>query len=89
VFSFWNWQKTGKNGGRYWTRTSDPCDVNTGPTTRNPLILLKLPSLLIWVCATDVLPTFSLVGLNQKALCYGDELAQNGIELSWDRPEAY
>jgi hypothetical protein len=18
-----------KNGGRYWTRTSDPCDVNT------------------------------------------------------------
>jgi hypothetical protein len=25
----WGRHSLEKNGGRYWTRTSDPCDVNT------------------------------------------------------------
>jgi hypothetical protein len=41
---------------------------------RNALILLILTAPLICLCATIVLPTFSLAGsMNQRALCYEAE----------------
>jgi hypothetical protein len=45
--------------------------MSTQVRQRNTLILLKLIAPLICVCATNVLPTFSLAGsMNQRALCY-------------------